>query len=214
MKVNEMILPFAKDQTAIPVYAAFTDRLRRIYAAMDQAYKQAADAYGFVCDGCGDNCCRTRFHHHTLIEYLYLIGGLNTLTLEKQKAVKARALILIQDISGAGNSGAPAGLMCPLNFEELCLLYPYRPMICRLHGLPHELRKPGQNPVYGPGCEAFDRRCGRKGYIKFDRTPFYRDMALLEREARQTLGVAGKIRMTVAEMMLEAAKGIAHSAKR
>jgi len=75
-------------------------------------------------------------------------------------------------------------------------------MICRLHGIPHELKRPGQNPVYGPGCGAFDRRCGGKGYLKFDRTPFYRDMAMLEQEVKQTLGVAGKFRMTVAEMIL------------
>jgi len=94
-------------------------------------------------------------------------------------------------------------LMCPLNFDAVCILYPYRPMICRLHGIPHELHKPGQNPVYGPGCETFDCRCGDKGYFKFDRTPFYRDMAALEQEARKTLGLAEKIRMTVAEMIVK-----------
>ena len=198
-----MILPFAKYRAAISAGAAFVDRLKQIYAAMDQAYKRAADAYGFVCDGCRDNCCRTRFHHHTVIEYTYLVEGLNTLAPEKQKEVNARALSRVEEAAGAANSGVPARLMCPLNFDELFILYPYRPMICRLHGIPHELHKPAKNPVYGPGCDEFDRRCGRKSYIKFDRTPFYRDMALLEQEARKTLGFAGKIRMTIAEMIVD-----------
>ena len=198
-----MILPFEKDQTVTPVYAAFLDRLKQIYAAMDDAYHRAADAYGFVCDGCRDNCCRTRFYHHTLIEYLYMIEGLRTLPSEKKIEVRVRALTVAAETARADSSGAAVRLMCPLNFAELCILYPYRPMICRLHGIPHELKRPGQNPVYGPGCEAFDRRCGGKGHFKLNRTPFYRDMAMLEQEVKQTLGVAGKFRMTVAEMIIK-----------
>jgi hypothetical protein len=202
MKINEMIFPFEKDRLATPVYAAFVERLKQIYAAMDYAYDRAADTYGFTCDGCDDNCCRTRFYHHTIVEYIYTVEGLNTLTLKKQNEVKSRALAVVDETTRADGSGAVVRLMCPLNFDELCILYPYRPMICRLHGIPHEHQKPGQNPVYGPGCETFDRRCGGKGYFKFDRTPFYRQVAMLEQEAKQTLGFAGKIRMTVAEMIL------------
>ena len=198
-----MVSPFENVQMAIPFSTALIERLTEIYSAMDNAYHRAADAYGFVCDGCRDNCCRTRFHHHTLIEYLYMIEGFDTLTPEKQNEVKARALTVADETASAVNSGSAVRTMCPLNFDERCILYPYRPMICRLHGIPHELHKPGQNPVYGPGCETFDRRCGPKGYYKFDRTPFYRDLAMLEQKARQTLGFAGKIRMTVAEMILD-----------
>jgi len=171
-----MILPFEKDRIATPVY---------------------------TCDGCADNCCRTRFYHHTVIEYTYIIEGFNTLTLKKQNEVKSRALTVVDETARADNGATAVRLMCPLNFDELCILYPYRPMICRLHGISHELQKPGQNPVYGPGCETFDRCCGRQSYFKFDRTPFYRDVAILEQEVKQTLGFAGKIRMTVAEMILD-----------
>jgi hypothetical protein len=197
-----MVLSFGKDSESTPVCAAFVDRLKQIYAAMDSAYNRAADHYGFVCDGCRDNCCRTRFYHHTIIEYAYLIEGFMTLNSAKQNEVKSRAVAVVDETARAAESGAALQLMCPLNFDELCILYPYRPMICRLHGIPHEHQKPGQNPVYGPGCETFDRRCGAKGYFKFDRTPFYRDMAMLEKEAKQALGFAGKIKMTVAEMIL------------
>jgi Fe-S-cluster containining protein len=200
-----MGLLFEKDRLATPIDTTFLNRLKQIYAAMDSAYNRAADHYGFVCDGCRDSCCRTRFYHHTIIEYAYLIGGFKTLNLAKQSEVKSRALAVVDETARADDSGATVRLMCPLNFDELCILYPYRPMICRLHGIPHEHQKPGQNPVYGPGCETFDRCCSGKSYFKFDRTPFYRQVAMLEQEAKQTLGFAGKIRMTIAEMILNEA---------
>ena len=198
-----MIYLFEKDRMAAPIDAAFIERLKQIYTSMDRAYRQAADPYGFTCDGCKDNCCRTRFYHHTMIEYIYMVEGLNTLTRKRQNEVKSRALTVFDETTRADGSGAVVRLMCPLNFDELCILYPYRPMICRLHGIPHELHKPGQNPVFGPGCETFDRRCGHNGYLKFDRTPFYRQVAMLEQKVRQALGFDGKIKMTVAEMILD-----------
>jgi Fe-S-cluster containining protein len=200
-----MNLRFRKDLMATPIDEAFIERLKQIYAAMDRAYHRAADPYGFTCYGCEDNCCRARFHHHTMIEHIYLTEGLKTLTRKKQNEVKLRALTVVDETTGADGSGAVLRLMCPLNYDELCILYPYRPMICRLHGIPHELHKPGQNPAYGPGCETFSRRCGHRGYFKFDRTPFYRQMAMLEQEVKQALGFDGKIRMTVAEMILSIA---------
>jgi len=184
------------------VYIDFIDRLKQIYVAMDQAYNTAAGHYGFACAGCRDNCCRTRFYHHTVIEYTYIIEGLKTLTPLKQNEVKSRAMIVVDKVAGADDNGEAMRLMCPLNFDELCILYPCRPMICRLHGIPHELKKPGQKTFFGPGCETFDQQCGPKSYFKFERTPFYRDMAILEREVKQTLNFAGKIKMTIAEMIV------------
>ena len=184
------------------VYTDFKDRLKQIYFAMDQAYNTAADRYGFTCTGCRDNCCRTRFYHHTAIEYIYMAEGLNSLPLKKLNEVKSRASRVVDETARADEKGKTVRLMCPLNFDERCILYPYRPMICRLHGIPHELKKPGQEPVQGPGCETFDQQCGLKGCVKFDRTPFYRDMAMLEQQVKQTLGFSGKFRMTIAEMIL------------
>ena len=207
-----MNLPFRKDIMTAPIDAAFMDRLKQIYAAMDRDYRRAAGHYGFGCDGCPDSCCRSLFYHHTIIEYGYLVEGLETLDARKLKEVKDRALHVAAETAGAGRSGTAVRIMCPLNFDELCILYPYRPMICRLHGIPHELQKPGQNPVYGPGCETFDHRCSRKDYFKFDRTPFYRRLAMLEQEVRQSLGFDEKIKMTVAEMILNHAERRAQSA--
>lgn len=191
----------------------FVDRLKQIYVAMDQAYDTAAGHYGFTCDGCRDNCCRTRFYHHTIIEYICIIEGLERLTPEKLNEVKSRARAVAGRTTRVDDNAAPVRLMCPLNFDERCILYPYRPMICRLHGLPHELRKPGQKTIYGPGCETFDRRCGRTDYFAFDRTPFYLELAKLEQAVKQALGVNEKFKMTVAEMIASHANGMGHGAR-
>ena len=196
-------MAFEVDQYSAVVFTDFKGRLKQTYSAMDQAYNTAAGHYGFACGGCRDICCQTRFYHHTAIEYIYMIEGLNTLTLEKQNEVKSRALNVVDQTARADENGEAVRLMCPLNFDELCILYSYRPMICRLHGIPHELQKPGQNPVQGPGCETFDHQCGPKSYFKFDRTLFYRQMAILEGELRQAIKFDGKIRMTIAEMILD-----------
>ena len=185
------------------VYTDFKNRLKQIYSAMDQAYNTAADRYGFTCTGCRDNCCRTRFYHHTAIEFVYMAEGLSSLSPKKQNEVKARALRVVAETARADEKGNTVRLMCPLNFDERCILYPYRPMICRLHGIPHELQKPGQDPVQGSGCETFDQQYGLKTYVKFDRTPFYRDMAMLEQKVKQTLDFNEKFKMTVAEMILD-----------
>ena len=185
-----------------PVLADFRHPLKRIYAAMDDAYDRAAKQYGFSCDGCRDNCCRTRFYHHTLIEYLYLKAGLMTLDTEIQDQIKLRAITVIDSIEKAPDNQEAIRSMCPLNVDTRCILYPYRPMICRLHGIPHELKKPGQPGIMGPGCHTFDSRCGHKPYIPFDRTPLYRDMANLESDLRKANRFQDKIKMTIAEMIL------------
>jgi Fe-S-cluster containining protein len=95
--------------------------------------------------------------------------------------------------------------MCPLNRDGQCVAYPYRPMICRLHGIPHELHRPGGKIIKNPGCDSFFDQCRDRGtteYIRFDRTPFYQQMAMLEKELRQETGYAEKIKLTIAQMLV------------
>jgi hypothetical protein len=78
-------------------------------------------------------------------------------------------------------------------------------MICRLHGIPHELHGPGGRVIRNPGCDEFFDQCresGRTDYIQFDRTPFYRQMAMLEKELRQKTGYVDKIKLTIAQMLV------------
>ncbi len=186
------------------ILVAFLGRLKRILAAMDSEYGIAAEHYGFHCDGCMDNCCQTRFHHHTHLEYLLIREGFSSLDPQAQRQLIIRAREVCLQLVEADADATPVGLvrvMCPLNFDSLCSLYPYRPMICRLHGIPHELQKPGRRIDYGPGCGTFDDRCSDERYLKFDRTPFYYEMAKLENEFKQAIGITGRIKMTIAEMI-------------
>jgi Fe-S-cluster containining protein len=185
-----------------PGLTAFFDRLQDIFAAMDRQYTVAAKYYGFHCNGCEDNCCRTRFYHHTYLEYLYIHAGLNKLDHQRQRDIQSRAAVVCRETVKADEKVMSARLMCPLNSDELCTLYTYRPMICRLHGVSHELRKPGQNVIRGPGCGMFDLRCSNQSYLKFDRTPFYFEMAKLESELKQAVGLSGRVKMTIAEMII------------
>jgi Fe-S-cluster containining protein len=185
------------------ILADFLERLQRIFAAMDREYTRAIEHYGFRCDGCLQNCCRTRFHHHTYLEYLYVLAGFKRLDLQRQREVQSLASEVCRETAKAESEGTRARLWCPLNGEGRCILYAFRPMICRLHGIPHELQKPGQVVVYGPGCGTFDDRCANKSYFKFDRTPFYFEMASLESEYKEAAGLKGRIKMTISEMIIE-----------
>ena len=184
----------------------YLDRLQKIFAAMDEAYTRAIEHYQFECDGCTDNCCLTRFHHHTYLEYCYLLRGFESLSPPKKAEVLEKAAAVCRETALADEKGMPVRLMCPLNDDSLCALYPYRPMICRMHGIPHQLQKPGHEVINVPGCDTFDERCADKLYFKYDRTPFYMKMAGLEKEFKQALGVDGRIKMTIAEMILSLAQ--------
>ena len=178
-------------------------KLKTLYAAMDQKYNETADYYGFHCKSCKDNCCLTRFYHHTVLEYFYILYGYNTLESDRQIKVKSMALEVCRKTDEADKRGAAIRIMCPLNFDGLCILYDYRPMICRLHGIPHELQKADHSVVYSPGCESFTQQAESKKYYKFDRTPFYIKMAELENELRHAAGINQKLKMTVAQMLIE-----------
>lgn len=181
----------------------FFSKLAELYAEMDQAYDQAAAAYGFDCKGCSDNCCQTRFYHHTHIETAYLLSGFSRLEALRQEKVYRRS----EEIVAAQRKNLPGAdrLMCPVNMDGWCLLYAYRPMICRLHGLAHELHLPGKGKTFGSGCGEFEHLCGDQTYVPFDRTPFYTKMAALEQEFKTYAGIKTRLKKTVAEMIVDAA---------
>jgi len=178
------------------------NRLRQIFADMDQKYDQAAAYYGFQCRGCEDNCCLTHFHHHTFLEFFFIRDGLRILAPSERIAIRAKAEAVCRRSAQTQESGSTLRLMCPLNKDGRCRLYPYRPMICRLHGIPHELHNPRRPVSYSPGCNAFEERCSGRPYYPFDRTTFYLEMAGLENEFKQAVGLTGRIKLTIAEMII------------
>lgn len=177
-------------------------QLEQLYAAMDRSYHDTAGLYGFECRGCEDNCCLTLFYHHTHLEFFYLDLGFRSLERERRAAAIEKAEAFCKAVREAEKHSMPLRQMCPLNFENRCALYTHRPMICRLHGIPSELHQPGGKTTYTPGCAAFTERCGRSAYVPFDRTTFYRRLAGIEQALRRDIPQAGKLRMTVAEMIL------------
>ncbi len=184
-------------------YIHFFNDLKMLYDRMDQRYDAVAEAYGFQCSGCTDNCCLTRFFHHTLIEFLYLRRGFADLDENIQNKIRSQATAVNKKVLQAEKNGKTPRVMCPLNADGLCLLYNYRPMICRLHGISHEFRHPVRGRMPGPGCHEFEANCGDHSYIEFNRTPFYQQMAQLERRVRETSGIRDRFKKTVAQMLAD-----------
>lgn len=184
------------------IYQPFLRRLAIIFSEMDQLYQAAVDYYGFSCNGCLDNCCLTRFSHYTLLEYLYIRQGFNELNKKNQIQVRQKSKEIIHQTELLIVQKKVIRLMCPLNDKGLCQLYMFRPMICRLHGIPHEFQNPVLNKKrYGPGCQAFTDKCANKKYYKFDRTGFYLSLSSLEKKIRKAFNFNQKLKMTIAEML-------------
>lgn len=167
---------------------------------MDQTWETVAQGYQFICNGCKDNCCNSLFFHHTHIEKAYLAHGFDGLDQNRKKAVTTRARIYIEKVIPDGSNPTALRILCPLIEDNQCLLYSFRPMICRLHGLPHEICTPGKGKIKGLGCKlgSFDD----KPYLKFDRTLFYQQMAQAEMKFRQDFHKTGKIKETIAQMLV------------
>ena len=189
-----------------PHYDNLTDPLNALaglYRKMDRAYAEVAEQNRFHCDGCSDNCCRSLFFHHTLVEFLYLRRGFQALASDVQAEVLARAALVAdrQLLPGADDHDGDTR-MCPLNVDSRCILYAHRPMICRLHGLPYQMTIPGCAPTSGSGCHQFHQTLEKPPDFVLERTPLYQALADLERRTRKLQTFDGKIKMTVAQIIL------------
>ena len=173
------------------------EHLAALYADMDAAYDKVAKTYDFHCQGCKDNCCTSLFFHHTHVEKAYLAYGFSTLADSDQRIIRQRADDYIKETFESQGNLESKKILCPLNQDEKCMIYAFRPMICRLHGLPYELHRPGAFPMKGPGCHAGNFH----PYTPFDRTPFYQRMAQVEMEFRTRFNKTGKIKETIAQIL-------------
>jgi Fe-S-cluster containining protein len=185
-------------------------RIKDLYSAMDAAYDRAADRCGFRCGGCSENCCEERFSHYTLAEHLYLLEGWSALDEETAAGIFVRAEEAVGHYRLQDLQGRSERVMCPLNVNGLCRLYAYRPMICRLHGIPHRIKKPGDPEQTGPGCHKFAEgtAAGDLSEPEFDRTEFYSWMAAIEIELRRLANFRERYRKTVAEMVVDMLKAM------
>ena len=186
-------------------FSELVDQARSLYAQMDCDYDKAAGSSGFVCNGCENNCCRSLFYHHTYLEYILLHSGIMALPKSRQQEILERATAYVRSVSA--NMPIEKQVMCPVNERGRCVLYSVRPMICRLHGIPHEFTPPGRPQRLGTGCDAFYHQCGSLDKHRMDRTPHYLELARLEAEFKKCLGLDHKIKLTVAEMLLRKPTG-------
>lgn len=166
-------------------------RLRELYESIDQAYAAATAEVGFSCGGCdGVACCTVDVTLHTFAEMDYLRRGLSTLDEVRRNVVLDRCRFMV-----AAKRKDPVGesyrrSVCALNFEGLCGLYEYRPMICRLAGIPHFFVRPDGTSRQSGGCARYEREVlSSHPDIRIDRTPFYHAMAQIELDAVQTFGM-------------------------
>jgi Fe-S-cluster containining protein len=135
------------------------------------------------------------------LEFLYIYEGFQTLEPEGKAQVVKRASIVRRAYVETEKAGGRMRIMCPLNANNRCELYNYRPMICRMHGIPHKLHHPVRGVVNGPGCHMFPDVNQGKSDFRFDRTPFYTPIAQLEKQLRKSMNMTEKIRLTVADMV-------------
>ena len=184
----------------------FLEKVGKLFLAMNEKYHETATHYGFHCNGCVDNCCMTLFYHHTYLEFFYLKTGFERLSSHLKNQLHQRAVEVCRQHHETNPKRISARTMCPANIEGKCVVYHYRPMICRLHGIPSEWSIPQKSGAVrtfiSSGCEEFSRQCKKTEYHKFDRTSFYKQMAMLENQLKTHFGIDQKIKKTVAEIIL------------
>ena len=177
-------------------------RLTELYRLMDSAYCEVSNQVGFSCEGCdGVKCCAVDLILHTAVEMLYLRRGFNTLDMSRQLEILGRCRGIIKAKADDALGDEYRNAVCGLNFEGLCVLYDYRPMICRLAGISHIIIRPDGTVTESGGCIRYHRDNQQdRPNLKIDRTDFYRQMAAIEIEVVRAVGKRTASR-TVAEAL-------------
>lgn len=180
-------------------------RVEKLYAEMEAAYDSVADQLEFSCQGCSDNCCDSYFLHHTYLEWCYLWIGFRELAEDKQLEILHRAQQYIKEVEAAQRNDERPQVMCPLNENGLCIVYKYRLMVCRTHGVPAAITRPDGKKLHFPGCF----RCQElqeedSTSLVVERTPMLRQLALMENELLDNKRhLYAKVRLTIAEMLVK-----------
>jgi Fe-S-cluster containining protein len=176
--------------------------MKSLFDSMEQAYDAVGKHYGFTCEGCTDNCCTQRFYHHTLAETRYLHEGLRQADTALVREIYTKALEVVASYESEQQGDEVKHLMCPINFDGLCKIYEHRPMICRMHGLPHRIKKPDGSEDRAGGCGPFTDKIKKIDWT-VNRTPHYTALARIERDIRARSGFSGSYARTTAEMIVE-----------
>ena len=185
---------------------ALLERIESLYGDMERSYDCIAATLGHSCADCPDNCCDSYFLHFTYLEWCYLWFGMNLLSREKQQEIISRARRYEQQCEELLARGERPKIMCPLNESGRCILYKYRLMVCRTHGVPATMTRPDGQKLRFPGCfrcqELVARQGGEVKTAVMERTPLLMRLVALEQHLldgkRNNLP---KVRMTIAGML-------------
>ena len=175
--------------------------MKTLYAKMQKDYDSVGRHYGFTCEGCTENCCTQRFFHYTHAEYFHLLEGMREAEKELAREIVRKAKDVVSLYAGEEDPLNPKPIMCPVNFDGLCRLYEHRPMICRMHGLPHRVRDPKGSESRGGGCGRFEAMINKVDW-SVNRTPHYTALARVEGALRHERRLSGSLRLTTSEMIV------------
>lgn len=170
----------AKQIKRQPQRKVFTS-LQGLYQRMQEEYDRIASRIGLSCARCKDNCCTSYFQHHTYVEWAYLWKGLKECDRELRQRIIERAEEYVREEDACLAGGKRPEIMCPVNEDGWCTLYPFRMMICRLHGVPNFLSLPDGGHREFPGCFVTQELTREATDVPMmDRTPLYTELANLE----------------------------------
>ena len=195
------------------------EQIEALYSDMEQSYDITASLLGHSCAGCPDNCCDSYFLHFTYIEWGYLWYGMSLLTQEKQSELINRALIYEKQSEELLARGERPRLMCPLNENGRCILYKYRLMVCRTHGVPAVMTRPDGKKITFPGCfrcqELVDQSEIDVNPVMMERTPLLSRLVGLEQDLLEgKRSLVPKVRMTIGGMLKAGPPTIPHCSDR
>jgi hypothetical protein len=191
-------------------------RIKKIYEEMEQGYEQVAKELRFSCDGCPDNCCDSWFQHHTFVEWAYLWKGFRQLPEERQSAIlELSRLFIVKSEEVLARNERPQ-IMCPLNENGRCVLYGYRLMVCRTHGVPATMQRPDGQRLDFPGCFRCQDLVKKmfaavsRAVPRAERTLLLSRLAMLENELMDgKRHLYPRIKMTIAQMLVNGPPKIA-----
>lgn len=189
--------------------------IRQVYAEMENGYTQVATQLNFGCDGCPDNCCDSYFQHHTYIEWGYLWHGFSQLPEEKQSEIIGRCQNVLALYAESLARNERPQVMCPLNEQGRCILYAYRLMVCRTHGVPASMVRPDGKRLEFPGCfrcqEVVQERYkgGMHALPRMERTAMLQKLARLENELMGgQRHLYPRLQLTIAQMLVKGAPAV------
>ncbi|MBM4326786.1 MAG: hypothetical protein FJ118_06440 [Deltaproteobacteria bacterium] len=193
-RVIQLHMPLAHEDLAY--------RVKELYDRIDAVYVSAARDAGFSCAGCdGAKCCAVDLILHTFAEQLYLRRGLDTLDAARRDGILTNCTLTLHAKESDPFGESYRDAVCVLNEAGLCALYKYRPMICRLAGIPHLIFRPDGTKRFGEGCGKFRSEIEpRLPDLRIDRTAFYREMGSIELGVVRVTGRRSTSR-TVAETL-------------